>query len=74
MILQTPQRDLNLGLRRGLRNRRVSDVANLAGAMIFVVGVPVEVADNLHAQHEHRQNQRRRSVGVCLALFGMGKP
>jgi hypothetical protein len=34
------------------------DMANLAGAMIFVMRKTMRVADSLSAKHEHRQNQR----------------
>jgi len=34
------------------------DMANLAGAVSFVVRIPVEVSDNLHAQDEDCENQR----------------
>src|SRR5690348_15753118 len=34
------------------------DMANLAGAMIFIMGNAMRVADGLRAKREHRQNQR----------------
>ena len=54
------QRDLNLRLRRRLWNRRVRDMADLAGAVSFVVPVAVIVGDNLRAQNEDRQDERHR--------------
>ena len=33
------------------------DMANLAGAMIFVVRNTMRVADSLRAKYEHRENQ-----------------
>jgi hypothetical protein len=47
-----------LRLRGWLWDRGVRDMAYLAGAMCFVVGIPVEVGDNLNAEDEDRQNQR----------------
>jgi hypothetical protein len=44
------QRSNDLRFWRGLRNRRVSDVANLAGAMIFVVRDTVRVANGFRAK------------------------
>jgi len=41
-----------------LRDGRVGDMADLASAVRFVVGVPVEVRDNLHAQRKYRHHQR----------------
>jgi hypothetical protein len=38
---------LNLRLRGWLRDRGVRDMAYLAGAVSFVVGVPIKVSDNL---------------------------
>ena len=52
------QRDFDLCLRRRLRNRRMGDVADLTGAMRFVVGVAVVVGDDLRAQNQYRQDQR----------------
>jgi hypothetical protein len=50
-------------LRRGLRNRSVSDVANLA--MIFVVGVNVPVGDRVGGKQGHREDDR-----YCQQTFG----
>ena len=51
-------RDLNLRLRGWLRDCGVRDVAHLAGAVRFVVGIPIEMGNNLHPEDEDRQNQR----------------
>ena len=45
-------------MRGRLRDSRVSDVAHLACAVIFVVGASVKVGDNLYAENEYRENQR----------------
>jgi hypothetical protein len=52
------QRDIDLCLRRRLRNGRMGDVADLTGAMRFIVRVAVVVDDNLRAQNQYRQDQR----------------
>ena len=36
----------------------MSNVANLTGAMRFVVGIAVKVSDNLNAKDQYRQDQR----------------
>jgi hypothetical protein len=41
-------------LRRGLRNRSVSDVTDLA--MVFIVGVVVPVADRMRRERGQRQD------------------
>jgi hypothetical protein len=48
------QWDFNLRLCRWLRNRRMGDVANLAGAVRFVVRIAVIVSHHLGAQNEDR--------------------
>ena len=52
------QRNFNLSLCRRLRDRRMSDMADLAGAMGFVMRVTIEMGHNLNAEDEDRQNQR----------------
>jgi hypothetical protein len=50
-------------LHRGLRNRGVSDVADLA--MIFVVSVGVPVADRVRGKKNQRENgsDRQKAIG-----------
>lgn len=36
----------------------MGDMAHLAGAVIFVVGIPVEVGNDLYTQYEYRQHQQ----------------
>lgn len=36
----------------------MSDVTNLARAVILVMGIPIKVGDYLYAQYECRQNER----------------
>lgn len=43
------QRNFNLSLCRRLRDRRMSDMADLAGAMGFVMRVTIEMGHNLNA-------------------------
>lgn len=45
-------------MRGWLGDRRMGDVAHLACAVIFVVGVPVKVGDNLYAENEYREDKR----------------
>ena len=52
------QRNFNLRLRGRLRNGRVRDMANLTGAMRFVVAIAVIVGNNLRAKDEYRQHER----------------
>jgi hypothetical protein len=47
-----------MSLRGRLRDGGVRDVAYLARAVGFVVGISVEMRDNLDAKDEHRKNQR----------------
>jgi hypothetical protein len=43
------QRNLDLRLRGRLRDRRMGDMAHLARAVSFVMGLPIEVGDDLDA-------------------------
>ena len=52
------QRDIDLCLRRRLRNGRMGDVAHLTGAMRFIVRVAIVVDNYLRAQNQYRQDQR----------------
>jgi hypothetical protein len=54
------QKNLNLRLRGRSRDRRMGDMAHLARAMSFVMGVPIKVGDDLDAQDQYRQDQRYR--------------
>ena len=46
-------------MRGRLRNRNMPDMANLTGAVIFVVRTTVGVGYGLCPKCEHRQNQRQ---------------
>ena len=62
------ERDLYFGLRCGLRDGGVRDVANLASTMGFVVIGAVGMGDDLCAQCENTQNegQRKKPCGYSL--------
>jgi hypothetical protein len=51
------------------------DMANLAGAMIFVMGNAMRVADGLRAKREHRQNQRydQQTYGYPFSHVGFSR-
>jgi hypothetical protein len=51
------ERSLDFCLSCWLRDRRVGDMTNLAGAVIFVVGVAVKVGNHLHAQDKCGQDE-----------------
>lgn len=47
----------------------MSDMTNLARTVIFVMGSPVKVRNDLYTQNEYRQDKRdaQQSGGCCFA-------
>ena len=62
------ERNLYLRLRGWLRDRGVRDVANLAGAMGFVVISAVRMCDDLRPQRENAQNEGHREKSCAYSL------
>jgi hypothetical protein len=46
----------------------MSDVAHLARAVVFVMGVPVKVGNYLYAQYEYREDKRDRQQTLGWVL------